>query len=262
MSTITITFGDQAENHVGMEKFGHKADVGFSAADLLNIPAKFAGSLTEFHDLTNLVTPDILETLGIVTLPPASLLIVRNGLQKLTDGHLDDLTTELQGLIPDKQYWDSRRKQVLNKHARHNLCFGELGQVASYAEGKGTIVSYDDVPVMKKVWENLPNFFGEKAGDLVTEANYYYDIKKCGIGFHGDSERKKVIAFRIGQTMPFHYQWFYHHKPIGQRFITNLNHGDIYVMSEKATGYDWKRWTVPTLRHAAGCQKYTTIKAN
>jgi hypothetical protein len=31
-------------------------------------------------------------------------------------------------------------------------------------------------------------------------------------------------------------------------------------MSEKATGYDWRKSSIFTLRHAAGCAKYTTIK--
>jgi hypothetical protein len=30
-------------------------------------------------------------------------------------------------------------------------------------------------------------------------------------------------------------------------------------MSEKATGYDWKKKNTYTLRHAAGSAKYTTI---
>jgi hypothetical protein len=30
----------------------------------------------------------------------------------------------------------------------------------------------------------------------------------------------------------------------------------MYVMSEKAVGFDWKKRIVPTLRHAAGCDKY------
>jgi hypothetical protein len=33
----------------------------------------------------------------------------------------------------------------------------------------------------------------------------------------------------------------------------------MYVMSEKTTGFDWKSKTKYTLRHAAGCEKYTTL---
>ena len=36
--------------------------------------------------------------------------------------------------------------------------------------------------------------------------------------------------------------------------------GDVYVMTEKAVGSDWKKSTILTLRHSAGCKKYTTIK--
>ena len=92
--------------------------------------------------------------------------------------------------------------------------------------------------------------------------NYYYDISKCGIGFHGDSERKIVICTRLGATIPMHFQWFYKFKPIGERVIFNANHGDIYIMSEKTVGTDWKKSSIPTLRHAAGSAKFTTIKSN
>ena len=41
--------------------------------------------------------------------------------------------------------------------------------------------------------------------------------------------------------------------------INSIEHGDMYIMSEKATGFDWKSKSKYTLRHAAGCQKYTDI---
>lgn len=34
----------------------------------------------------------------------------------------------------------------------------------------------------------------------------------------------------------------------------------MYIMSEKAVGYDWKKRKIPTLRHAAGADKYLIIK--
>jgi len=39
--------------------------------------------------------------------------------------------------------------------------------------------------------------------------------------------------------------------------IIELRGGDIYIMSEKAVGTDWKKKNVPTLRHSAGSPKYT-----
>jgi hypothetical protein len=34
-----------------------------------------------------------------------------------------------------------------------------------------------------------------------------------------------------------------------------LNNGDIYIMSDLATGKNWKKKKIPTLRHAAGFEK-------
>jgi len=34
-----------------------------------------------------------------------------------------------------------------------------------------------------------------------------------------------------------------------------LDDGDVYFMSEKAVGYDWKHSSIYSLRHAAGNEK-------
>ena len=150
----------------------------------------------------------------------------------------------------------TRRKKVLNKRARFNLCFGNIGQKSDFENKKGTIISYNDVPLTKKIRDKLPKYLGDKANDLPSEGNYYFNINKCGIGFHGDAERKVVIAVRLGATIPLHYQWYTKNREIGKRIELNINHGDIYVMSEKATGYDWKKSSLVTLRHAAGADKF------
>ena len=61
------------------------------------------------------------------------------------------------------------------------------------------------MPITKIVMEKFVEYFGEKAGNLKGEGNYYYDVKTCGIGFHGDSERRKVVAIRLGASIPMHY---------------------------------------------------------
>ena len=117
------------------------------------------------------------------------------------------------------------------------------------------------MPLLNKLREILPTYFGEKACNLYCEGNQYYDLEECGIGFHGDSERRIVIAARLGnESMPLHYQWFQKSLPIGERIKIMLNPGDVYLMSEKAVGTDWMKKLVPTLRHAAGAHKFLTIK--
>jgi len=97
--------------------------------------------------------------------------------------------------------------------------------------------------------------------ELVAEGNFYYDSSKCGVGFHGDEERKKVVGMRLstGGCAPLHYQWFKNKQPIGQRAVIPLDDGDLYVMSEKASGNDENKKQIPTLKHATGPAKFTTL---
>ena len=87
------------------------------------------------------------------------------------------------------------------------------------------------------------------------EGNKYNHDKYSGINWHGDTERRIVIAVRLGKTMSMSWQWYKSSSKIGNEFKFNLNHGDLYIMSEKASGFDWKKRSVKTLRHAAG-EKY------
>ena len=57
----------------------------------------------------------------------------------------------------------------------------------------------------------------------------------------GDTERTRVIGFRVGARMELHYNWYKDNKKIGDPIKISLNQGDMYVMSEKAVGSDWKK---------------------
>ncbi len=56
--------------------------------------------------------------------------------------------------------------------------------------------------------------------------------------------------------MPLVFQWYLNGATISYKIRIELNHGDIYFMTEKATGNDWKKKLIPTIRHAAGCNKF------
>lgn len=248
-NTITLTFGDRAENHKGMEIMGDLVEEGegFNHEDLLKIYDKFKRAT-----LYRMECEDEYE---------AWVLVLKNGVKELlkgTDWTVEDFYNEQMSLNVDKQAFMYGR--VVEKKARWNLCFDEEGHEPDYAAKKGRVICFGDVPITRHVMSQFTKYFGKKAENLKGEGNYYYDIKKCGIGFHGDSERRKVIAIRLGASLPIHYQWFYQGEPIGERVIIPLDGGDIYVMSEKAVGTDWKRKVIPTLRHATGCAAFTTIK--
>lgn len=252
--TITLTFGEQSENHIGMEKNGNGlAPSGFSTDELEHaktlIEEKFPDCKCELIRLDQV-------NLGELKAETASILIVRNGVKHIADIDESDLFIEQSNLEWDRQYYDLRRKKVLNKNARYNLCYGRIGQEPDYENKKGRIVALSDVPLLKHLRRQFKTYFGDKAKHLQVEGNYYYDVRKCGIGYHGDGERKKVIAVRLGASMPLCYQWYQNSKKIGERIKVDIHSGDIYVMSEKASGFDWKKRKIMTLRHAAGCDKY------
>ena len=251
--TFTITFGDQAENHKGMQKIGNLSLNGFSYDDLKNAKLWFEnkGAKTELILLNELLDKDDCNE-------KAYLLIIRKGLDSILEnkGTSDDFYKEQDLLEKDKKAFMYGR--VVNKHARHNLCFSDFDQEPNYEEKKGRIINFNKLPLLEYVRNKLFDIFGDCGKNLLGEANYYFN-EKCGIGWHGDSERKKVIGIRCGKTMPLLFHWFHKNEKIGKLFKIDLNHGDIYVMSEKTTGCDWKCSKLYTLRHSAGSEKYTKL---
>jgi len=263
-STITLTFGDQAENHAGMQKIGSKARSGFTREDLTKAQTLFEKMkcACEMHDLT-VALP---ESKRNEVQNEAYLLVIRKGVQALLhednkieekEAPVDRLWTEQSSLDLDTKAFMYGR--VVNKKARHNLCFADTAQEPDYDSGKGRIVTFDSIPLTNTIRKKLERFLGEKASGLVAEGNYYYDVKKCGIGWHGDSERKRVVGVRLGSKMPLHFNWFQNSKALGETVKISLGDGDIYVMSEKVVGSDWKLRKIYTLRHAAGAAKFLKL---
>lgn len=266
--TITLTAGEQSENHVGMQKYGDGvAEEGFTLSELKKIKQKFEAIGCEciYKKLNSYLTDAEKKDTE-----DAAVLIIRKGIdQLLSHGSMiledkqkptsDDMFQEHVDLNWDRKYYDTRRSKVLNKHARYNLCYAETGHKPDYENKKGRVVSYDDIPITKYVLKKFEKYFGDKGSDIQLEGNKYYDITKCGIGYHGDGERKIVIGMRLGASIPLHYHWFHKGSPIGPTIKFNIHGGDIYIMSEKATGYDWKSRNIKTLRHAAGAPKYLKL---
>lgn len=250
-STYTLTYGDIIENNPGMVKAGTLSADGFNTNDLTSAYRWFTarGITTTIYDLSS----------GIIDPTPeehAYLLVAKNALSVITNP--DELFQELEGLTKDTHAL--MRGQVKTKRARSNLCFDDVAMKADYAAGQGTIVAFSDVPHVNNIRQVLPDILGAKAQALKCELNHYFDLKKCGIGFHGDAERRLVVGVRVGATIPLAYQWYQHWRPISEKFVLNLDHGDMYVMSEKAVGHEWKSSSIRTLRHAAGCAKYLKNK--
>ncbi len=245
METITITFGDAVENHVGMQMIGTQLKQGLSDQDLLDSQSKLKknGITSEIFKLDYLNEK-------------ASVLIIKNGIEQFGLDK-EEMFKELRN-----QDWDKKafmKGRVVNKKARYNLCIADFEQAPDYENKKGRVINFKDINQTNLLREMLPLFFNVKK--LNAEGNFYYN-PDCTIKYHGDFERKIVIAVRLGDMMPLYYHWYQYNVPKGKLFEFILNHGDIYVMSEKATGNDWKKSSILTLRHAAGnvpVPKYNVI---
>jgi hypothetical protein len=253
-STITLTFGDQAENHVGMQQMGKRVEEGegFQLEDLEAIYERIGsmGGIVERYDLHD-------NDRGL-DLPPAYLIVIRNAvslfLSDVEDAHRACFEEQASLPVDKKAFMYGR---VVDKHARWNLCFDEKAQEPNYQKGKGRVIAWDEVPLTNRIVQQFPAYFGEKAQNLKGEGNYYYDTRVCGIGYHGDSERRKVIAMRLGASIPMCYQWYKNGEAVGDGMEIPIYGGDMYIMSEKAVGTDWKKKTIYTLRHATGAKKFT-----
>lgn len=238
---ISLTFGDVAENHRGMQRIGKLSACGFQLSDLQKIKTRMEehGAVCELTTLMD----------------DAYFLHIANGVNAL-GVNPNELMSEQMSLNKDTKAFMYGR--VVNKHARYNLCFGETHQEPDYEAKKGRIYAFSEVPLLSLLRNELQML--TDTDSLQVEGNYYYDTAKCGIGYHGDTERRKVIAVRLGHCIPLCFQKYHQNEPVEEPIVFhNLNHGDIYIMSEKATGFDWKSKSKYTLRHAAGCSKFTGV---
>lgn len=243
--TFTLTFGEQAENHKGMEILGDGLRDGLTKNELLEAQEILEEKYDVDCEFVEMEYKD----------ESAYVLVARKGVDAILGRPQanKEIYTTLKALDWDKQAFMYGR--VVNKNARHNLCFGLENREPEYEKGKGRIVEFpEDIATVRRV---LPKIFGSKAKSLQCEGNYYYDITKCGIGYHGDTERRVVIGARFGGTLPLYFRWYEDGARVhGDPAVIELHSGDLYAMSEKTSGNDWKRRKFPTLRHAAGCAKF------
>jgi hypothetical protein len=250
---ITLTFGEVAENHVGMQKLGQmcKEGKGLNIENLTIAKNNFE-KLGFKCQIIDLVKEGGVENVK-PSPEPAYVLLIKNGIKALTstDFDINEINQEVL-----KDSWDTKafmRGRVVNKLARYNLNYAEESQEPDYENKKGRVVAFKDAPIVEKIREEIPKFFGTKTNKLFAEGNFYYDLTKCYIGPHGDSERRIVVAVRLGDSsMPLYYNWYQNSNPIGERITIELNPGDIYAMSEIAVGTNWKKKIIPTLTHFCG----------
>ena len=155
MSTITITFGECAENQRGMQVIGQRTDQGYSKQDLEAARGEFEqrGFKCELVDLNKYLEKGSNEE---KVAEGAAVLVVYQGINCLLQntGYMSKHLTKEMGLVK----WDKKALmygKVVNKHARYNICFGEEPQEPDYVHGKGRIVDWKSVPILELIRNRL-----------------------------------------------------------------------------------------------------------
>lgn len=278
---FTITFSESVENHVGMQQIGTRCFDGFTNKQIEELArqASESGFNTKIYDLIPLL-PTFIPCEERDTLS-AKVLVIRQGVRffmelssssassfvsSSSQTSITHLLNEIQNLrdrVDKKAFMYGR---VVNKHARWNLCFADTSQEPDYEHKKGRIIAFSECPHLQQCRNEIIQKFLKtivnEQHQLFAELNYYYNTTCTGIGWHGDTERRRVIGLRLGASdlMPLHFHWFYKNRPVGDDIEITLQNGDIYVMADKAVGSDWKRSSIPTLRHSTGASKFTHLE--
>jgi len=283
---FSLTCAPGGENHAGMEIIGRMPvkGEGLTAADIDGLWAHFKDDKSVLMNLNELSMNDEIKE-GLDIADEARVLVLREWVQQMLGCEaLEKIYIEISGDEWDAEYLDKNKYRTevidgvdrrirgrrMNKLARTNLCYVEgREQEPAVMEGKGRIVDlkkkivlYEAVEKLKEMITNGLISIGSKTKVEinVVEGNRYYNLKKTGIGFHGDTERVIVICISIGcDNYPMRWQWFKDRMPLGEPIDIALNCGDVYIMSEKAVGSDWKLSSKYTVRHAAGADKYRSL---
>lgn len=117
-----------------------------------------------------------------------------------------------------------------------------------------SVTDWQDLPYCRQVQQFVNGVLSDTEAEHAV-AIRYEDYRRCGIRWHGDAERSKTLVARLGPNSkhhPFYLMWYKNNIPISDPFPILLEHGDVCIPSHKAVGSDFKRSSIPTLRHATG----------
>lgn len=251
LDAFTLSLAECAETMYTMKAIGTMASEGLSAARLYAISQEL-GETSQVIDLAPL-----LDGFGFQNVPEAMVLVAYGAVNTLLrdQGADVDVLSELRSMPMDTTALNVGRSRVNDMHSFHGNCVADYDRSPDIINGIFTVTDFKHYPRTNALRTELARLMGVTPATLLGETNHYYDASKCGIGWHGDNERRLVTGVRLGpgaDDFLLKFQWFYHGEPVGSEARIQLNAGDIYFFSEKAVGTDSKKSSILTLRHAAG----------
>ena len=250
-AAFTLFFGNRIEGYSNIENIGEDAPCGFTNNDILRIYSLFPENC-ELHNLKDMLPPTLYD------IPDVLFLVIKNPFKEISDQLLQILMTEEQrnNDIITGVNWDTvkyKGGQVKESKEKYRLIFTDLydGYIRKsfHHIGYGTIYNYRRIPQLVTIKSYLELIL---LGPFVIEANCYVNKKDCYIPMHRDKERKRLCGIRLGGDFPINFRW--HHGSIRCSDVKsiNLSHGDVFIMSELATGYSKEKITKLFLKYSEG----------
>jgi hypothetical protein len=223
--------------------WGVKAERGFSAEKLRGIHQNNPTS-TRIHELTPHCTdPSARDAVVLVIALPKAL----------ADAARDEVEA-----MPFATKTIGRGGKVCDAHTRHLAYIGPQAQDADPETGQQPVRTWGQLPASAAVRDYVNEVLGDTECQVGC-ALRYPNIFECGIGWHGDAERRKSIVVRVGNNSaknPLFFMWFRHWDAISKPIPVHLEHGEVAVACEVAVGTDWKSSSIPTVRHATGFTRH------
>lgn len=174
----------------------------------------------------------------------------------------DNRHTEIASILVIKNYitnniyqealginWDKKvllRNKVVNRIGKYAITIDNFPEEPNYEQGQYRVISYDSLPKTNKLKNKLSLVFNQDA--LECQGEYYCDQEKLKLKYQG-SKVNNMMCVHLGNSIQLSYKWFFANKPVSDDMKIILEHGDLYIMSEKATGHDYKLKKNPILKY-------------
>eukprot|EP00808_Paulinella_micropora_P002645 g38155.t1 len=132
------------------------------------------------------------------------------------------------------------------------LHFGPTDQEQSFAAGRAGAVAFGRLPVLSRLRRGLEGLLPEAWPLGPAQGLWYADSRWQGVYPHGHTDSPGVLGVRLGAPLQLHWHWYQRQALVGRRLRLSLDAGDLYLLSAKAAGFDWRRASALRELGAAG----------
>ena len=134
----------------------------------------------------------------------AYILIIRNGINNMLPNKKQE--HPYSNLLFKEQDTLTLNTSIVNKdnkcESKYNMIFGTQDQISQLNNNNNYIHKWNKIPLLEKFNNKLKHFLNKKIENLKVETNYYHDIEKCGLKYHGNTNNRNIqINLQLGASM-------------------------------------------------------------